>query len=167
MDIIPYNSLVRDTITGFKGFVVFRVEHMNGCLRYGVQPEISKEGKREGKRPDVVIIDGPNLTIVSKPKDDLAKTNETPNTFNFGVKVKDRLTGFTGIVVARVKYRYSGDRYGIQPPLNAKGEIPDVVQLDEEDIEQIDPPLPKKEEKKEEKREKPNGPHNSCNVMGR
>ena len=161
--IIPFHSLVCDKVTGFKGLVVVRVEHMNDCIRYVVlQPEVNEEGKR----PDSVVIDGPSLTIIATPKDGLAETKETPNTFELGVKVKDRLTGLTGIAVLRVKNRYSGDRYGIQPPMDKKGEIPGIVQLDEEDIEQIDPlPAPKK---KVEKREKPpNGPHDSRNIIGR
>ncbi|MCX6787196.1 MAG: hypothetical protein NTY93_01580 [Candidatus Kaiserbacteria bacterium] len=114
------------------------------------------------------MIDASNLTIVAEPKDGLEKTNETPDTFNLGVKVRDRLTGLTGIVTARIKHRYSGDRYAIQPPMNAKGEIPESVQLDEEDIEQVDPPVSKKEKKKEEKREKStNGPHDPRTVIGR
>ena len=159
---ILFNSLVRDKITGFEGFVILRVEHMNGCLRYGIQPKVDKEGKR----PDFVVIDGPNLTIVDPPTDGLEKTSETPNTFELGVKARDRLTGLTGIVTLRIKHRYSGDRYGIQPPMNAKGEIPEAAQLDEEDIEQIDPPVVPKEKKKKEEKVL-NGPHDSHTVMGR
>lgn len=163
--IIPFHSLVRDNITGFKGFVIFRVEHMNGCIRYGIQPEISKEEKREGKLPDLVILDGPDLTIVAPPRDGMTETKETPNTFNLGVKVRDRLTGLTGIVIARIKRRYSGDRYGIQQTMNAKGKIPESVQFDEEDLEQIDPPVQKKKEEKKEKRT--NGPHDRKTIFGR
>lgn len=163
MDIIPFHSLVCDKITGFKGFVVFRIEHMNACVRYGLQPELDKDGKR----PDFVIIDGPNLVIVDQPKDDLTKTNRTPNTFRLGVKMKDRITGLTGIAVFRVKHKYSGDRYGIQPSMNAKGEIPEIVQLDEQDIEQIDPPLPVPKKEKKKKEGPPNGPHDSHNFIGR
>ena len=163
MDIIPFHSLVCDKITGFRGFVTVRIEHMNNCVRYGIQPELDKEGKR----PDIVTIDGPNLKILGKPKDGLSETRENPNTFELGVKVKDRLTGLTGIVVVRIKHRYSGDRYGIQPPMGKDRKIPEIEQFDEEDLEQIDPPPApkKKEEKKEEKPD--NGPHDSHNFMGR
>jgi hypothetical protein len=160
--IIPFHSLVQDKVTGFKGFIVVRVEHMNDCIRYVVQPGADKKGKR----PDSMVIDGPNLVIIAPPKDSLTKTNENVNTFNLGVKVRDRLTGLTGILVLRVKHRYSGDRYGIQPPMDEKGAVPEVVQLDEEDIEQIDPPLPKKKPKGK-KEKPPNGPHDSRNILGR
>lgn len=61
-----------------------------------------------------------------------------------GVKVKDRLTGFTGVAVLRIKNMHSGDRYGVQPPIYKKNEIPDLKTFDEEDLKQIDPPAPKK-----------------------
>lgn len=162
MGTIPFNALVSDKVTGFKGFVVVRAEHMNGCIRYVVQPKTGKKGKRS----DSIIIDGPNLTVVAPPKDGLGKTKDTPNTFELGVKVRDRLTGLTGIAVVRVKHRYSGDRYGIQPPMDAEGVVPEVVQLDEEDLEQIYPPVPKKKPTEKEEK-KSNGPHDSRNIMGR
>ena len=160
MNIIQFGSSVRDKITGFKGIVMYRVEHMNDCIRYGVQPVTDKEGQLlEAK-----VFDGPNLEITAPPKGDLSPAVKTSNTFELGVKVKDRLTGLTGIAVLRLKQRHSGDQYGIQPPMNKKGEIPDLRTFDEEDLEQIDPPPPKK--KKKEKKP-PNGPHDHNNAIAR
>jgi len=36
---------VRDIITGFKGIITSRTEYINGCVRYGVQPQTLKDGK--------------------------------------------------------------------------------------------------------------------------
>ena len=36
---------VKDRITGFSGIVVARVEWLNNCNRYTVQPEVLKDGK--------------------------------------------------------------------------------------------------------------------------
>jgi len=153
VSVIPFGSMVRDRITGFEGFTVFRVEHMNGCLRYGVQPVINKEGQL----PEAKVLDGPDIEIIASPKDDLPPVIKTVNAFKLGVKVKDRLTGFTGIVVLRLKHMYSGDRYGIQSPVNDKLEIPEIRTFDDGDLEQVDPPPRKKKEKKEKK--PPEGPH--------
>lgn len=35
---------VRDTITGFAGVITSRVQFMNGCVRYAVQPRELHEG---------------------------------------------------------------------------------------------------------------------------
>lgn len=36
---------VRDGVTGFKGVITARVEYLNGCLQYCVEPKVGKEGK--------------------------------------------------------------------------------------------------------------------------
>ena len=160
MNIIPFGSLVRDKVTGFRGITIYYIEHMNDCVRYAVQPVIDKEGQL----PDIKILDGPNLEIIALLDGDLSSAVKTPNTFELGVKVKDRLTGLTGIAVLRVKNRHSSDQYGIQPPMNKKCEIPDLKTFDEEDLEQIDPPPPKGK-KKEIK--PPGGPHDCNNAIVR
>lgn len=163
MSVIPFGSSVLDKVTGFKGVVIYRVEHMNNCVRYGVQPVVDKKGQL----PENKVFDGPNLEIVAPPKDGLPPTTETPNTFELGVKVKDILSGLTGVAVLRLKQRHSGDQYGIQPPMNEKGEIPDLRTFDEEDLEQIDPPAPKKKKEKKAEKKPPNGPHDHNTAIAR
>jgi hypothetical protein len=36
---------VKDTVTGFKGIITARIEYINGCLQYCVEPKVDKEGK--------------------------------------------------------------------------------------------------------------------------
>jgi len=160
VNFIPFGCLVRDKVTGFEGVTVYRVEHMNNCIRYAVQPVADKEGQL----PNGKVLAGPNLEIISPSKEDPPLTGKTSNAFKLGVKVRDRLTGLTGIAVLRVKQMHTGDRYGVQPWMNGKGEIPDVQEFDEEDLEQIDPPPPAEKKKKEEK---PNGPHDPGNAIAR
>ena len=155
---IMFGSLVCDKVTGFKGIVIFRIEHMHNCVRYGVQPVVNEEGQL----PDEKIFDGPNLLVITPSESSAGKT--TPNIFTLGVKVRDNLTGLTGIAVLRVKQRHAGDQYGVQPPMDSKGEIPKVQTFDEEDLEQIDPP-PK--EKKEKEKRLPSGPHDHNNAVTR
>lgn len=161
MNIIPFGSKVCDKITGFTGFVIVRIEHMNNCIRYGVQPPLDKEKQL----PEEKVFDGPNLEIVAPPKSDLSQSIDTPNAFELGVKLKDILTGFTGVAVLRIKNKHSGDRYGIQPPMNKKGEIPELKTFDEEDLVQVDPPpVPKK---KNTAPKPPNGPHGHNTAIAR
>lgn len=42
---IKLGSEVKSNITGFKGLVTARSEHINGCDRYWVQPKVGKDGK--------------------------------------------------------------------------------------------------------------------------
>lgn len=35
----------KSNISGFKGIIVSRSEHLNGCNRYWLQPKVDKEGK--------------------------------------------------------------------------------------------------------------------------
>lgn len=37
-------DVVKDTITGFKGVVVYRSQWLNGCNTYGVKPQDLKDG---------------------------------------------------------------------------------------------------------------------------
>jgi hypothetical protein len=161
VSVIQFGSLAQDTITGFEGIVVRRIEHMNKCVRYEIQPVVDEDGQL----PDSKMFDGPDLKVMAPPKEDLPPAIKTPNTFKLGVKVKDRIAGLEGIAVLRVKNMYSGDQYGIQPPMNKKREIPDVKVFDESDLEQIDPPLPKKKEKKAKK--PPEGPHDHNAAIAR
>jgi len=55
--------------------------------------------------------------------------------FNNGDKVKDIVTGFTGIVIARTEFRNGCSRYMIQPIKLDKDGLPGKEQhLDENDI---------------------------------
>jgi len=162
MNIIPFGSLVRDRVTGFKGFVVARIEHMNDCIRYEVQPSVDKAGQL----PESKCLEGPNLEIAALPKHKLPPAFQTPDVFNLGIKARDVVTGFTGVLVLRIKNMYAGDRYGLQPKMNKEGEIPKIEVFDEGDLEQIDPPLVKKEDKKKKKKP-PAGPHDPNSVIAR
>jgi len=126
-----------------------------------VQPPLNKEKQL----PEEKVFDGPNLEVIAPPKGDLPQAVETHNAFELGVKLKDLLTGFTGIAVLRVKNKHSGDRYGVQPPMNKKEEIPDLKTFDEEDLVQIDPPPAPK--KKETAPRPPNGPHDHNTAIAR
>jgi len=42
---IQLGDKVRDIVTGFEGIAVAKIEYLNGCIRYEVQPETCKDGK--------------------------------------------------------------------------------------------------------------------------
>lgn len=51
---------VRETITGYKGHVVSRTQWFNGCIRYGIQGKLTKDGKV----PDIEAFDEQQLELV-------------------------------------------------------------------------------------------------------
>ena len=61
---IELGALVRSDLSGFKGIVTSRAEHVNGCNRYWVQPQVGKDGKM----PDGSWVDEGELLVIKKPK---------------------------------------------------------------------------------------------------
>jgi len=159
---IAFGSKVEDKVTGFQGIVTCCIQHMHDCIRYGVQPE-AEEGKVP---PKARYIDGPDLKVIAPPRPDLPAPIKTPNLFKLGVKAKDILSGMTGILVARIKYPYAGDRYVLQARVDEKNEIPDVESFDQNDLEQIDPPPPKRKKISKES-EPPQGSHDITSAISR
>lgn len=43
---VKLGSRVRDMVTGIEGVAVARLEYMNGCVRYEVQPRGDKDGAK-------------------------------------------------------------------------------------------------------------------------
>lgn len=60
-----------------------------------------------------------------------------------GSKVKDRVTGFCGIAVARTKHLYMCDRYTVQPPIDKDGKIPEAFSMDGFALEVLEKPSDK------------------------
>jgi len=52
----------KDKITGIKGVLVGRCEHVFGCNTYGIAPKMGKDGKR----PDTDWFDEGRIEIVGK-----------------------------------------------------------------------------------------------------
>lgn len=54
-----------------------------------------------------------------------------------GMKVKDAVTGFTGIVVATHNYLNGCMRVTVQPPVDKDGKLPDPATFDEPQLKQV------------------------------
>lgn len=55
-----------------------------------------------------------------------------------GMKVKDTVSGLTGIAIARTEWLNGCTRYGIQPPVDSDGKVPASHWVDEPQIEIVD-----------------------------
>lgn len=56
-----------------------------------------------------------------------------------GKEGKDKITGFSGIIVARVEYLYGCNQYGIAPKVGEDGTVKDTTFFDEGRIEVTGP----------------------------
>ena len=74
--------------------------------------------------------------------------------FNTGDKVKDKVTGFVGIVESATIWLNKCKRYTVRPVIERDGKFPEGVGLDEEQLELI-----KAEKVQVDKEEQTGGPH--------
>lgn len=58
-------------------------------------------------------------------------------TIALGKKVKDTVTGYTGIVVARTQWLNGCVRVTVQPPVGKDGKVPDNATFDEPQLKEI------------------------------
>jgi transcriptional regulator with XRE-family HTH domain len=60
---------MKDVITGFEGYVVYRVDFLTGCNQYGLQPPIEEggKGKERSEIPDSKQFDENRLVKTGKP----------------------------------------------------------------------------------------------------
>ncbi len=71
---------VKSNISGFKGIVTSRAEHLNGCNRYWIAPKVNKAGEM----PEGAWFDEGELDVLSKTK--LKRKNNTKGGFPSIVK---------------------------------------------------------------------------------
>jgi hypothetical protein len=75
-----------------------------------------------------------------------------------GLKAKDKITGFEGILTGSATYLYGCDQYCVVPPVNEKGEIGQAQWFDEGRIEVTGKGVTPEEVQVE----KPGGPNRDC-----
>ncbi len=56
---------------------------------------------------------------------------------NLGDKVKDKVTGFTGIAIGRTTWLHGCDRYVVQPIVGKDGKLPENQVFDELQLEVV------------------------------
>lgn len=58
--------------------------------------------------------------------------------FKLGNRVRDIVTGFTGIATSKVEYINGCTQYGIKPPVDKDGKMPDTNYIDHAQLEFVD-----------------------------
>mgnify|MGYP001612348269 CR=1 FL=1 len=66
----------------------------------------------------------------------------TPTDFKFdlGTKVKERITGYTGIIIARSQWIYNCNTYGVKSSELKDGKPMEAVFFDEPSLDLVEPP---------------------------
>lgn len=67
---------------------------------------------------------------------------------NLGNKVRDTITGFTGIAISRTIFLQGCDRIAVQPPVGKDGTLPEYQHFDEPQLEILEKEKIKKESPK-------------------
>lgn len=109
--IVNLGDTAKDIVTGFRGIVMARISWLHGCDRLILEPttlsptgELQKQQVFDEQRIEVCVRN--TITIPDQ-------TNATY--FDLGVKAKDMLTGFEGIIVAQTIWLGNSITYTIEP----------------------------------------------------
>jgi hypothetical protein len=126
--IIKLGWLVKDSITGFEGIAVGIVSFISGCDRVIIKPRGLHDGrtiKSEHFHLFQVQVVDENPII---PEEYVCR--DVTEVIQFGYTVKDKVTGFEGIAVGRLRYLYSCDQIMIQPVEVINGKTADTESFD-------------------------------------
>src|SRR6266852_2877392 len=105
---INLGSKVRDVISGFTGRAHSRTEFMYGCSRITIEPV---EVMKDGNLGEVESFDEQRIEEIEP-----AKPFIYPSTnFKLGSKIRDTVTGFTGIAHSRRVNVYGDSEFGVEP----------------------------------------------------
>ena len=133
---------VKDMITGKTGVAVARTEWLYGCSRIGIESEKLDDGKpREIDWFDEQRVE----EVKGKVKVPVTPSRDRPE-ITLGSEVKDELTGFTGIAVARTIWLGGNVNIGIEPTKLHDGKPIDAHNFDIERVKLIKakaPPMSK------------------------
>ncbi len=107
------SAKLKDTLSGFEGCATARLETIDGCVQYHIQPPVDKDGKK----PDGEYIDWQRLEQVAEPTIDVIKPISP---FNLGDKLHDKASGFEGVSITEVFYVNGCIRYGLAKQITKK-----------------------------------------------
>lgn len=105
---INLGSRVKDSISGFEGVAFERQDFMYGCARIAIEPtELDKDGSVR----DSQIFDEQRVDVLEAAKPFIYP----PKAVKMGSKVRDRISGFSGIATAIAVNMYGTQHVAIEP----------------------------------------------------
>ena len=105
---INLGSKVKDSISGFEGVAFERQDFMYGCARIVIEP---CELNTDGSVRDSQVFDEQRVEIVEAEKPFIYP----PHAVKMGSKVKDRISGFSGIATAIAVTIHGVQHVAIEP----------------------------------------------------
>ena len=122
---VELGDRAKDAITGLGGIVSAITNFLYGCRRIAIQPESSKDGKI----PEMFVVDEPQTIVVKKGVH--VATDPGPVLVELGDRVKDKISGLSGIAVGISQFVHGKRRIGIQPEMAKDGKPADTFVVDE------------------------------------
>jgi hypothetical protein len=71
---VPLGTRMKDTVTGFEGIAVAKIEFLNGCVQYNLKPKLDKDGKIV----EAQMFDSQQLIVVDDGLAKAKKKDEKP-----------------------------------------------------------------------------------------
>lgn len=102
---IDLGCYARDKVSGYSGYLTSWHMLYNGAIQYGMQPQITQDKPNE--YPKSLCFDQEQLEFVREgiPLTPAATSLESQlNPFHIGDKVRDKVSGFSGIVIELVLF---------------------------------------------------------------
>lgn len=128
---IKLGSVVRDRISGFTGVAVSRTSWLHGCIRIAVSPQ---KLDKDGKRIDSYVYDEPQLEVISA-SESVTEKSDSPE-IKLGSEVRDRISGFAGVVTSRTTFLHSCARISVSSQeVDKEGKHIDGYAFDEPQLE--------------------------------
>ena len=146
---IDLGSKVKDMITGFTGIAIGRTEWLYGCTRIVVESQELKDGKTvkpewfDEQRVEELTPAAETKIPVSPPRCGIG--------IQLGNKVKDKITGFSGIAVAKTIWSSGNVTIQVESTNLEKNEPIDAHAFEYDRIELLEeakPPMSAKSEAK-------------------
>lgn len=134
---IELGSKVRDLVTGVTGVASARTEWLYGCARIAVD---STDLKKDGKLFETMWLDEQRVEEVEKG---FFPLSPAPNSeIKLGSRVKDRVTGFEGLAVARTVWVSGNITIGIEPTTLQEGKPVEAHSFEHQRVELLEEKAP-------------------------
>ena len=78
MNQFELGTKLRDTISGYEGIAISRIEFLNGCVQYALRVKVGKDQKL----PEVEYFDSQQLEEVEKPRKPVIRKTWTGGDFS-------------------------------------------------------------------------------------
>lgn len=133
---IELGATIKEIFTGYVGVAIAKTLHINGCHRVTIQ----KRELEAGQLPKAWSIDVQQVELV--PGVEVIKAGNIGldwGNVKLGVRARDLITGFEGIVVSKTEWFGGKKRVGVQSRQLHEGKLLHIEDFDVTQVEVLDP----------------------------